>query len=92
MQENHIHEPATLSRRGVLSGAANCACVAAVLRVSQAMADAPKMKQSDVAYQPGPNGGKSCNQCSNWQPPNACKLVSGEISPSGWCSLFKAKG
>jgi hypothetical protein len=90
MQEKLIHEP-TLSRRGVLSGAANCAAVAVVLGASAATAEAPKMKQSEVAYQPNPNAGKSCNQCANWQPPDACKLVSGAISPSGWCSLFKAK-
>jgi len=26
-----------------------------------------------------------------FEPPNACKVVEGEINPSGWCQLFVKK-
>jgi len=34
---------------------------------------------------------EGCDGCVNFQPPNACKFVEGNISPSGWCQLFAAK-
>jgi hypothetical protein len=91
MGEQSVPVSADLSRRHVLSGAAGLACACACLAASRARAEAPKMKPTDVLYQPKPNAGKSCNQCANFQPPGGCAVVSGEISPSGWCSLFKAK-
>jgi hypothetical protein len=50
-----------------------------------------KVDKKLVVYQPTPKNGQACNQCVNFQPPNACKLVAGDISPAGWCMLFAAK-
>lgn len=49
---------------------------------------ADKSNQKLVQYRPHPNNGARCGVCLNFQPPNACKAVAGEISPNGWCLLF----
>ena len=50
-----------------------------------------KISQADAKYQPQPKGKQRCDNCVNFQPPNACKFVQGDISPSGWCQLYAAK-
>ena len=50
---------------------------------------AAKLSPNEIGYQPTPKGAARCELCANWQAPNACKLVAGPISPSGWCSLFR---
>lgn len=51
-----------------------------------------KVAQRDVGYQPTPKGAARCDNCIQWQAPNACKVVAGNISPSGWCSIYVRKG
>lgn len=47
-----------------------------------------KVAPNLVAYQTTPKDGHDCKGCKLFEPPNACKSVSGEISPSGWCKLW----
>jgi hypothetical protein len=47
-----------------------------------------KVSQSTAAYQTLPKGLFSCAACTFFIPPGSCKLVSGDISPGGWCKLF----
>jgi hypothetical protein len=49
------------------------------------------MAQSSVKYQASPKDGKQCDGCNLFVAPNACKSVAGDISPSGWCSLWVKK-
>ena len=63
---------------------------AAVRVVSPATAQ-EKMSQADAKYQVTPKGDQRCDSCMLFQSPNACKVVQGEISPSGWCQLFVKK-
>ena len=80
-----------ISRRVVLTSAAlslGAATAAAV--VSWAVAQ-QKISQADAKYQTTPKGDQRCDGCANFQPPNACKFVEGDISPNGWCQLFGAK-
>jgi hypothetical protein len=84
-----------ISRRRLLSRGAFLAAGAAVLgaaatTVRPAMA-ASKLPQRTVNYQPTPRGRASCANCAQWQQPNACKLVDGQISPTGWCSVYAPK-
>jgi hypothetical protein len=75
-----------VSRRGVLTGTAlalGAAAAAAV--VSQATAQ-EKLSQADAKYQGTLKGDQRCDGCVLFQPLNACKVVQGEINPSGWCS------
>lgn len=50
-----------------------------------------KVAQNSVAYQDKPKGAQRCDGCTLFQAPNTCKVVDGQISPQGWCSLFSAK-
>jgi hypothetical protein len=63
---------------------------AAATMVSQARAQ-EKLSQPDAKYQDTPKGDQRCDGCMLFQPPNTCKIVQGEISPSGWCQLFVKK-
>jgi hypothetical protein len=79
-----------ISRRVLLTGTALALGAAAVAAVSQAMAQV-KISQAVANYQNTPKGDQRCDRCINFQPPNACKFVQGDISPSGWCQLFAPK-
>lgn len=65
--------------------------VAGVAEAQQQQQPAQKVDQKLVMYQTTPKNGQSCNKCVNFEPPNACKLVAGVISPAGWCQLFAPK-
>jgi hypothetical protein len=79
------------TRRQVLTtglaaaGAAGAAAMATGARAQQ------KIDQKLVQYQAQPKDGNECDKCVNWQPPNACKIVAGTISPRGWCVAFAPK-
>jgi hypothetical protein len=79
-----------ISRRVLLTGTALALGAAAVAAASQAMAQV-KISQAVANYQNTPKGDQRCDRCINFQPPNACKFVQGDISPSGWCQLFAPK-
>jgi hypothetical protein len=51
-------------------------------------AAAPKISKKAVAYQDHPDGDKRCEKCAQFQPPDACKMVEGPISPEGSCRIF----
>lgn len=55
---------------------------------ASSLAASTKMAPGVVGYKPKPQGAARCDGCTQWQAPNACKLVSGVISPSGWCTLY----
>jgi hypothetical protein len=52
---------------------------------------AQKVAQKDVQYQDSPKDGNKCSLCVNFQPPHACAVVDGTISPDGWCVAFAPK-
>ncbi len=80
-----------ISRRALLGGAAMTVGVAATSRVSMSAAAEQKVSQADAKYQDQPNGQQRCEICLQFQPPNACRIVEGPISPKGWCQYFAAK-
>ena len=81
-----------ISRRVALSGTAVALGAAAIAgAVSQAAAQ-EKINQADAAYQGTSKSDERCDGCINFQPPNACKFVQGNVNPSGWCQLFTPKG
>ena len=47
-----------------------------------------KLSKSAAAYQDTPKGMFSCAACTLFVKPRSCKVVSGDISPAGWCKLF----
>jgi hypothetical protein len=79
------------TRRSMLKGAVFFTAgtlVATMIPSERANAKTP---QSDVSYQEKPNNGQKCSECTFFQPPNACAVVDGNISPNGWCKLFTPK-
>ena len=86
-------KPKRLSRRVLFQRVATYTAGAATIHglgLNRAVAQT-KVPQKTVAYQDKPKGADRCDGCNNFQPPNACKLVEGEISPQAWCSLFTKK-
>jgi hypothetical protein len=76
-----------VSRRTVLIAAAGAAPLHA-LTANEAQA---KIAQTAVKYQTTPKDGHQCDGCVQFVAPNSCKLVDGDISPTGWCSLWVKK-
>ncbi len=51
-----------------------------------------KLAQTSVQYQTQPKGEQKCATCVNFiAESNTCKLVDGQISPDGWCTLWAKK-
>lgn len=89
--DNNRRDCQHISRRAVLSGTALVLGAAtAATAASQALAQ-QKISQADAKYQATPKGNQRCDNCVNFQPPNACKFVQGDISASGWCQLYAPK-
>ena len=77
-----------ISRRVVLAGTALALGTAAATTAVLQAAARQKISQADAKYQGTPKGDQRCDGCISFQPPNACKFLQGDISPSGWCQLF----
>ena len=77
-----------ISRRTWLGSTAVIVCAAAVLAEPLRAKAQQKMKQADAKYQTTPKGSAKCAACTQFQAPNACKLVEGDINPEGWCQLY----
>ena len=78
-----------LSRRSVLiSALGSTSMLAGMDNLAEA---GPKVPQSAVHYQPTPKDGQDCQHCYQFAAPNGCKLVDGDIAPTGWCRLWVKK-
>jgi hypothetical protein len=75
-----------VSRRTVLFAAAGAAPLIALAGEAEA-----KLAMTAVKYQPDPKDGKQCDGCNFFVAPNSCKMVDGDIAPTGWCSLWVKK-
>lgn len=47
-----------------------------------------RASKAAVAYRNSPNGRQTCANCSYFNPPSGCSVVSGSVSARGWCSLW----
>jgi len=46
------------------------------------------VSKEEALYQASPRGMFSCAVCTLFVKPRGCKVVSGDISPYGWCKYF----
>ncbi|HYZ33216.1 MAG TPA: high-potential iron-sulfur protein [Crenalkalicoccus sp.] len=76
------------SRRTLLQAGLTVAAGGAAARATAQQ----KLAKELIMYQDQPKDGQQCSNCQHWQPPNACAIVAGEISPNGWCGAFAPKG
>jgi hypothetical protein len=79
-----------LSRRSLLACAAIAGCGAAAL-LTRAAAAEDKIKKQEALYQNTPKGQQRCEICLQFEAPNRCKIVDGDIVPKGWCQFFAAR-
>jgi hypothetical protein len=90
MAEQAERSSAEKSRRSVLlQGAVWAAGAATILAASANDAKANPLPKTAVSYQDKPKGDHQCSGCGLFVAPNACKNVIGDISPSGWCLLWR---
>jgi len=89
MRERFLKSQPQLNRRKILISLIGSAPLTALF--SSGAGAAAKVPQSTAQYQATPKGGQACAGCNSFMAPNHCKLVAGEISPSGWCRLWTKK-
>lgn len=77
------------TRRHVLRAGLGAIAVAGAAGAAGAQ---EKLAQNMVQYQDHPKGDQMCSNCVNFLPPNACKIVAGDIKPNGWCIAYGPKG
>ena len=77
-------------QRRELLQAAGLAALAAPIAATRVKAQ-DKLQGSMVMYQQTPKDGQKCSTCQHFQPPNACAIVAGAISPEGWCAVWAKK-
>jgi len=80
------------NRRSVLRTGLTILAGGVLASTAAQAADDSKVEQSVVQYQTSPKDGAMCSGCANFVAPNACKVVSGSISPNGWCVAYAPKG
>ncbi|MGH6969292.1 MAG: hypothetical protein ACREEN_09350 [Stellaceae bacterium] len=81
----------SFSRRTLLAGTAITVAVTATQGLSRSARADDKVSKDEAKYQNQPKGQQRCEICVNFQPPNQCLFVQGEISPKGWCQFFAAR-
>lgn len=88
--------PVSLSGCDAKKGANSTSAAPAGQAASSGDAAAPatpgKVSQASVQYQAQPKGELKCAGCMHFEAGSgACKLVDGQVSPEGWCSLWAKK-
>ncbi len=84
--------PSGYSRREILKlTPAGVVLTMAALSAPRVAFGQAKVTKATVQYQDAPKGGHQCASCSNFMAPSSCKVVSGTISPRGWCSIWTPK-
>ena len=80
------------SRKGANSTSSAPAGSSATSTNSAAPVATKKVAPASVQYQTQPKGEQKCGGCVHFiAESNACKLVDGQISAEGWCSLWAKK-
>ncbi len=85
-----------ISRREALSGLVVLPALAGALVSTTTIAEA-KGSKSQFKYQDHPNGSHKCAGCRFFHAGKSasangtCDIVSGAISPNGWCVAYAAK-
>ena len=82
----------SVSRRWFLETSVITMTVAGIASMmGAAPALAAKKSKEEAKYQDKPNGQQQCSKCKHFMA-GKCEIVEGDISSSGWCTFFAAKG
>jgi hypothetical protein len=86
-----MDDGSNLSRRRVLKVAVVAAGAGLAASVRQSALAQQKASKEAMKYQDKPNGNMQCDNCSQFEAPNSCKVVEGTISPTGYCIAWVKK-
>ena len=89
ISRRHLFKTAALTAGTIMSVSVAGRALAQV--VADDSSDANRPPKTAVGYQDGPNGDQRCSLCANFVPPADCRVVSGRVTPTGWCHLFVPK-
>jgi hypothetical protein len=67
---------------GFLSAAGLCAAPGPTRAADE------KLSKQQAEYQDSPKGIQMCATCTLFEAPHSCKVVEGDVSPSGWCKAY----
>jgi hypothetical protein len=81
---------APIARRRVIAIASAGLLMLRVPVAAHAEEKQKKLSKSEAAYQDTPKNDQQCSECTRFQPPKGCSVVSGDIDPRGWCKLYEA--
>ena len=82
----------TVTRGGALKQLIVLPALAAFVGTSSIAADAAdNKKQFNYQDKPDAKTGRKCSGCQLFKPPHSCAVVTGTISPNGWCKLWAPK-
>lgn len=84
-------QQAGVSRRAVIRRVASTLTAAQLVGNAGRAFAQQKVAKADAKYQAHQNGQQRCEICLQFRPPASCQIVSGEISPKGWCQFFAAR-
>jgi hypothetical protein len=79
-----------IARRRLIAVAGAGLLMLKVRQPAQAQQSQEKLSKPDSAYQDTPKNDQQCSECTKFQPPKGCSVVSGDISAKGWCKLYEA--
>lgn len=86
-----------LTRSKFVQGTIVLPALAGMLVAAGTLSAEAKGTKAQFKYQTSPKNGQHCSQCTffvastSLASPGLCKIVSGPISPNGWCTAFHAK-
>ncbi len=59
-----------------------------IITESAELAEMTRMSKDESGYVSQSSSADRCGSCKHFVNPNACKIVEGMISPSGWCNYY----
>ncbi len=83
---------AAISRRRFLESAGVAGLTTVIASLALIAPAHAKVAQTAVMYQDTPKSGRNCAGCKFFQAgTKSCQRVAGEISPDGWCAIWRKK-
>ena len=85
-----MHNDTKIARRRLIALAGAGVLTLGMRAGAQAQEQPEKLSKPEAEYQDAPKNAQQCSECTKFQPPKGCSVVSGDISPKGWCKLYEA--
>jgi len=85
-----LHKKTIIARRRLMALAGTGLLMLCAGTAARAQQQQEKLSKPEAEYQDTPKNNQQCSECTKFQPPKGCSVVSGDISPKGWCKLYEA--